>query len=80
MNLICDSTSRADSDNDKFAFTLDSGNIAVMVPVRLGGVPVVALIDSCASTNVEDMRRAEIPENQMLFPEMLSEVVYSLML
>ena len=77
VKLICDSTSRADSDNDECAFTLDSGNIGVIVTVRLEGVPVDALIDSCASTNVEDMGRAQIPENQMLFPEMLSEVVYS---
>ena len=74
MKLICDSTSRADRDNDECAVTLDSG---VMVTVRAGGVPVEALIDSCASTNVEDMERAEISENQMLFPEMLSEVIYS---
>ena len=56
MNSICDSTSVADSDNDECAFTLDTGNIGVMITVRLGGVPVEALIDSFASTNVEDMR------------------------
>ena len=80
VKLICDSTSRADSDNDECAFTLDSGNISVMVTFQLGGVPVEALIDSCASTNVEDMGRAEIPQNQMLFREILSETVYSVML
>lgn len=53
MNLICDSTSRDYSA--ECAFTLDSGNIGVIVTVRLEGVPVDALIDCCASTNVEDM-------------------------
>lgn len=62
MNSICDSTSVADSDNDECAFTLDTGNIGVMITVRLGGVPVEALIVFCASTNVEEMRRAEIPK------------------
>ena len=59
----CELHSTSRDDSDECAFTLESGNIGVMVTVRLGGVPVEALIDSCASTNVEDMGRAEIPEN-----------------
>ena len=56
VNSICDSTSGADSDNDEYAFTVDSGNIGGMVTVQLGGVFVEVLIDSGASTNVIDKR------------------------
>ena len=62
LNSVCDSTSGADSDNDESAFTLDNGNIGAMITVRLGGVPVEALIVFCARTNVKEMRRAEIPK------------------
>ena len=62
VNSICDSTSGADNDNDECVFTLDNGNIGVMITVRLGGLPVETLMDSCASTNVKDMQRAEIPK------------------
>ena len=51
--------SRADSDNNEYAFTVDSGKKGGMVIVQLGGVSVEVLIDSGASTNVIDKRTWE---------------------
>ena len=64
VNSICESTSGANSDNDEYAFTVDSGNIGGMVTVQLGGVSVEVLIDSGASTNVIDKRTWEELKSQ----------------
>ena len=66
MNSICDSTSGADSNNDEYGFTVDSGNIGGMVTVQLGGVSVEVLIDSGASTNVTDKRTWEELKSQKI--------------
>ena len=59
VNSISDSTPGADSDNDEYAFTVDSGNIGGMVTVQLGAVSGGVLIDYGASTNVIDKRTSE---------------------
>ena len=64
VNSICDSTSGADSDNDEYAVTVDSGNIGGMITVQLGGVSVEVLIDFGASTNVIDKRTWEELKSQ----------------
>ena len=64
VNSICDSTSGADSENDQYAVTVDSGNIGGMITVQLGGVSVEVLIDSGASTNVIDKRTWEELKSQ----------------
>ena len=50
VNSICDSKSGADSENDEYAFTVDSGNIGGMLTVQLGGVSVEVLTDSPQAT------------------------------
>ena len=66
VNSICESTSGANSDNDEYAFTVDSGNIDGMVTVQRGGVSVEVLIDSGASTNVIDKRTWEELKSQKI--------------